>query len=107
MLNLFSTREKAFKDLNGREFKDAQVKSGAVLIDVRTAGEYASGTIEGARNIDIMSPHFSDAIGNLDKSKEYFIFCRSGNRSSQACSIMARQGFKVCNLEGGIGEYPL
>ncbi len=45
MFNLFSTRENAFENLNGKEFRDAQLKSDSVLIDVRTAGEFASGTI--------------------------------------------------------------
>ena len=106
MFNLFATREKAFENLNGRAFKDAQSKSDSVLLDVRTAGEFASGTIAGAKNIDMMSPLFFETINRLDKNKEYFVFCRSGNRSAQACSMMARQGFKVRNLDGGIGEYP-
>jgi rhodanese-related sulfurtransferase len=106
MFNLFASREKAFENLSGRDFKEAQLKSESVLLDVRTAGEFASGTIKGAKNIDMMSPLFKEAVSTLDKNKEYFVFCRSGNRSAQACSIMARQGFKVRNLDGGIGQYP-
>jgi rhodanese-related sulfurtransferase len=107
MLNLFATREKAFENLDGKGFKAALLKTGGILLDVRTAGEFASGTIKGAKNIDMMSPLFSESISKLDKNKEYFLFCRSGNRSAQACSTLARQGFKVTNLDGGIGEYPL
>lgn len=107
MFNLFATREKAFENLSGRAFKDALVKSNGILLDVRTAGEFASGTIKGAKNIDIMSPLFSESVGKLDKNKDYFLFCRSGSRSAQACSMMARQGFRVTNLAGGIGAYPL
>lgn len=106
MINLFATREKAFENLNGKDFKAALLKTGGTLIDVRTSGEFDSGTINGARNIDMMSPLFSEVISKLDKNKEYFLFCRSGNRSAQACSTMARQGFKVTNLDGGIGAYP-
>jgi len=76
------------------------------LIDVRTAGEYALGTIKGSKNLDIMSPRFEDSICKLDKDREYFIFCRSGSRSGQACSMMARQGLTVNNLAGGIAEWP-
>jgi rhodanese-related sulfurtransferase len=107
MFNVFATREKAFENLSGRAFKDAQLKSDGVLVDVRTAGEFASGTITGATNIDLMSPLFLETISKLDKNKEYFVFCRSGNRSAHVCSILARQGFKARNLDGGIGEYPL
>lgn len=42
----------------------------------------------------------------MDKSKDYFIFCRSGNRSAQACGIMAELGFNVYNLKGGVGMWP-
>lgn len=107
MFNLFATREKAFENLKGRSFKEALRNSGGILLDVRTAGEFAGGTIKGAKNIDMMSRSFEESVGKLDKNKEYFLFCRSGNRSAQACAIMAKQGFKVTNLDGGIGEFPL
>lgn len=107
MFNLFSSDTKAYKNLNGREFKEQfQNVKKAVLLDVRTPGEFASGTIKGAKNIDIMSASFKSAISKLDKEKEYFLLCRSGNRSGQACNIMAKEGFKVYNLKGGVGEWP-
>jgi len=107
MFNLFAKKTKAYKNLNGTEFKDSYQKdSNAVLLDVRTAGEYASGTIKGSKNIDFMTPHFDDLISKLDKEREYFIFCKSGGRSAQACAIMAKQGLKVHNLSGGIGAWP-
>jgi rhodanese-related sulfurtransferase len=46
------------------------------------------------------------SLGKLDKDKEYFVFCRSGNRSGSACKLMADQGFKVYNLAGGVGAWP-
>lgn len=107
MFNIFSFETRAYKSLNGREFKEEYSNSKKpLLIDVRTAGEFASGSIPGAKNIDIMSAHFKRQISSLDKSKDYFLFCRSGNRSAQACSMMAEQGFNVYNLEGGVGAWP-
>ena len=107
MFNIFSSETKAYKALNGREFKEAYDNSKQpVLIDVRTAGEFASGSIPGAKNIDIMSPDFQKLIASLDKSKDYFLFCMSGNRSGQACGIMAEQGFNVYNLKGGVSAWP-
>lgn len=107
MFNLFSIGTKNFENLRGPEFKEKFNKStGAVLLDVRTAGEFRGGTIKGARNIDFMSPAFLSQVATLDKSKEYFLLCRSGNRSAQACNLMAKEGFKVFNLAGGIGEWP-
>jgi rhodanese-related sulfurtransferase len=108
MLDLFSSQTKAYKNHNGKEFKAAyQNADNAVLLDVRTDDEFASGTIKGAKNLDIMSPRFSSEIDKLDKRAEYFVFCRSGNRSAQACSIMVKRGLKAHNLAGGIGAWPL
>lgn len=106
MFNLFSS-DKAYKSLGGKEFKEEYTKSNqAALIDVRTAGEFRCGTINNARNIDIMSPDFYNQISALDKRKVYFVFCQSGGRSGQACSIMAKQGFTVYNLKGGVSSWP-
>jgi rhodanese-related sulfurtransferase len=107
MFNIFSFGTKAFQSLQGKEFKENYYKGKQpVLIDVRTAGEFATGSITGARNIDIMSPDFQRQVSALDRGKDYFLFCRSGNRSAQACGIMAGLGFNVYNLKGGIGAWP-
>jgi rhodanese-related sulfurtransferase len=96
------------KHLSGAQFKEALLAaaSNGVLLDVRTAGEVAGGKLPNALNIDIMSPSFGQKISQLDKNKTYFIYCRSGNRSGQACAIMHRMGFDVRNLNGGIGAFP-
>lgn len=107
MFNIFSSATKAYKSLNGPEFKEEFSKSSQpVLIDVRTSAEFATGSIPGAKNIDIMSPDFQKKIEALDKAKDYYLFCRSGNRSAQACSMMAEKGLKVYNLKGGVGAWP-
>lgn len=107
MFNIFSSKTKAYKSLGGKEFKEEYSKCRKpVLIDVRTAGEFASGSIPGARNIDIMSPGFQKQIARLDKGMDYFLFCQSGNRSGQACKLMAEQGFRVYNLQRGVGAWP-
>ena len=61
MFNLFSSETIGYKNLGGKEFKEEyEVSRSPVLIDVRTPGEYASGTIAGSKNIDIMSPSFKE-----------------------------------------------
>lgn len=95
-----------FENLDGDTFKERLEESDGVLLDVRTPGEFDSGTVPGAVNIDIMSPLFRDRVMALDKKKEYFVICRSGARSSQACHWMADQGYKVRNLNGGISAWP-
>lgn len=99
--------KKSYEDLNGMTFKqNFQNTSNAVLLDVRTPSEFNSQNIPGAINIDIMSYEFHDKVAELDKSKTYFIYCRSGNRSGQACHMMSELGFNTYNLVGGIGAWP-
>lgn len=107
MFNIFGSKPKNYENLDGNTFKDRYNKAGkAELLDVRTPGEFASGTIPGAKNIDVTSAQFQQALKTLDKDKEYFVFCRSGNRSGSACDMMAAQGFKAYNLAGGVGAWP-
>ena len=77
------------------------------IIDVRTPQECASGMIENARPIDFFNANFfMTAIDELDKDKSYFVYCRSGNRSFQACQIMLSKGIEnVYNLAGGMMEW--
>jgi rhodanese-related sulfurtransferase len=94
------------ENLSGRAFKQQmEAADNPVLLDVRTAGEFSAGTIPGALNLDIMSASFSQKIKQLDKNATYFVFCRSGNRSAQACQIMHKMGYDVRNLSGGIGAF--
>lgn len=75
----------------------------AFILDVRTEDEVADGYIPNATNIDIyLGQGFLDELEKLDKSKSYYVYCRSGNRSGQACAIMNSVGFETAyNLEGG------
>jgi rhodanese-related sulfurtransferase len=78
-----------------------------VLLDVRTRSEYISGHIPGSVNMDIHDNEFQRKIENLDKTKNYYVYCRSGSRSLHACKVMKAAGFNVVyNLRGGILEWP-
>ena len=73
-----------------------------VIVDVRTPGETAKGTIPGAIEIDYKSPQFQASIEKLDKEKTYLLYCRSGKRSMYSARIMNIKGFEnVVNLDGG------
>lgn len=93
------------KDLSAKEAAKEIREKKPVIIDVTTPAEFKSGHIEGAVNMNIFSD-FQGSVSGLDKSKTYFVYCRSGNRSRMAVSIMEKLGFKdILHLEGGIIEW--
>ena len=79
----------------------------AVILDVRTENEVNEGMIPNAINIDIYEGQaFIDKLEALDKSKNYYVYCRSGARSAKACEMMNELGFdNAYNLLGGIIEW--
>jgi rhodanese-related sulfurtransferase len=76
-------------------------------LDVRTQSEVSEGSIPNALNIDIyQGQDFIFDLEELDKNKNYYVYCRSGSRSAQACAIMNQIGFEnAFNLMGGILEW--
>ncbi|EGV43247.1 rhodanese-like domain-containing protein [Bizionia argentinensis JUB59] len=76
----------------------------AVVLDVRTDEEVAEGMIPNAIQMDIFqAQEFVSKLGTLDKDKNYYVYCRSGGRSAQACAIMFQMGFdQAHNLLEGI-----
>ncbi len=92
--------------LNAPDFAKKITDKSITLLDVRTPGEFASGHIAGATNIDFESGNFPSQILQLDKKKSYAVYCRSGNRSGQATALMAKDGFTtIFNLNGGIIQW--
>lgn len=75
----------------------------AIILDVRTPDEVEEGYIPKATNLDFyLGQTFMDELAKLDRSKNYYLYCRSGNRSGQACAILSSLGFEnTFNLEGG------
>lgn len=109
MFNLFKKNiAMAYKNITAEEFKKIQEENpDAVILDVRTPAEVRQGKIPGAVNMDIMDRQFAEKIETLDKDKTYLVYCRSGNRSGQACNLMADKGVsKVYNLGGGVSQWP-
>ncbi len=95
------------KDLSAIDFKAGMEKDDILLIDVRTPEEFATGSIEGAVNIDFLAPDFADQIAKLEKDKPVYLFCKSGGRSGQAKPLFFDQGFtEVYNLIGGYTQWP-
>ncbi|AMK11177.1 rhodanese-like domain-containing protein [Pseudodesulfovibrio indicus] len=78
----------------------------AVILDIRTPAEFAAGHIEGAVNIDYYAPDFESRLAALDRNVEYFVYCRSGNRSGRAMDVFSRLGFtRVKHLRNGIIDW--
>lgn len=79
----------------------------AVIVDVRTPEEWSEGIIPNALTIDIYQGQgFIYKIDELDKSKNYYVYCKAGGRSAQACGIMSQLGFKnTYNLLGGFSQW--
>jgi phage shock protein E len=68
------------------------VKNGAVILDVRSKGEYANGHVKGSINISVDT--LSGNLNKLNKSKPIITCCASGNRSGSARNILLANGFK-------------
>jgi rhodanese-related sulfurtransferase len=73
-----------------------------VILDVRTPEEYAAEHLENAVNVSFNAPDFSDMVNQLDKSKTYVVYCRTGVRSAKASAVMKEMGFKRVYDMGGI-----
>jgi len=109
MFGLFK-KNTSYENINAQAFKEMLSQKDVVVLDVRTNSEYTGGKIKGAQNIDVLHSSFASKISKLDKNKTYLVYCRSGARSANACSIMSKNGFeKLYNLSGGIlsWRYPL
>lgn len=75
------------------------VKQGAIILDVRSKGEYQSGHIKGAINISVDT--LSNNLSKLKKDKPIITCCASGMRSASAKSILKSNGFTELHNGGG------
>jgi phage shock protein E len=73
----------------------------ALVIDVRTPEEWNQGRLVGAVRMGIADSDFREQLASLDKSADYYIYCRSGNRAGQAIDIMRDMGFSGQLINGG------
>lgn len=106
-LNLGPSVPDGYVDFQAVQAQSALAENPDVrILDVRTAGEYESGHIPGAENIDFQSPGFEQRLQSLDKDARYFVYCRTGNRSGAVIKLMQRLGFsKVWHLADGIVDW--
>ena len=81
-------------------------KEDAFVLDVREANELAQGSIIGAKHIALSAlPKNTESL-KIDKDKPILVFCKMGNRNSQACKILLKNSYtKVFSLKGGINAW--
>jgi rhodanese-related sulfurtransferase len=81
-----------------------QEKASLVILDVRTDAEFGDGHIEGAINIPVNE--LEGRLGELDRGEEMLVYCRTGNRSSTAVSILKENDFtKIYHMDEGISAW--
>jgi len=74
----------------------ALLKEEALIIDVRTAKEFASGHVKGSTNIPLNQ--IGDHVSKIQKTgKPVITFCKSGGRSAMANRILKRSGIRAYN----------
>lgn len=95
-----------FENADVQGFAELVRDTNVVVLDVRTADEFAEGHIERAVNIDYKKDDFMDkAKAALPTGKTIAIYCRSGRRSANAASMLAPEGYVLVNLKGGIIDW--
>lgn len=82
---------------------EENITRGAILYDVRTPAEYAEGHFADAINFDVekmIDGEFPDTA----KDTQLYVYCRSGNRSAQATSLLKDAGFTNVTDLGGLAD---
>jgi rhodanese-related sulfurtransferase len=98
MMNLFKSMFAKTDTVN----LAAIVKEGAFLVDVRSPQEFAGGAVKGSVNIPL--DKIASQIAKFKGKGNIVVFCRSGNRSGQAKSILERNGIANVFNGGSVGN---
>jgi rhodanese-related sulfurtransferase len=89
-----STKTSSFTDIQ------TAVKNGAHLYDVRTPDEYAAGHFARATNFPLQNMQ-ANKLPPVNKTAKIYVYCHSGNRATQATTILKQNGYtNVTNLGG-------
>lgn len=101
------TAEQKIENVSAKKASELlQTNKELIVLDVRTAGEFADGHIKGAKLIDVTEPDFKEKVSKLDRSQSYLIHCKSGGRSKRALAIMKSLGFQnIYHLESGFNGW--
>ncbi len=72
-----------------------------IILDVRTDSEYAAGHLQGAIKLDFLGGEFNEKMKDLDPNETYYLYCKSGNRSGKAATLLFEAGFQQVYNVGG------
>ncbi len=87
------------KTVTWQEVEDLENNNNFEVLDVRTDKEYEEGAFNDCIHIPL--DDLRNRLNDLDKSKTYLVYCRTGLRSYIACRILSQNGFEVQNITGG------
>ncbi len=73
----------------------------ALVVDVRTPSEYASGHVAGAQNVDVTGGAFSASLDSVSRGRPVYLYCRTGSRSARAADSLRAMGFTTVVNSGG------
>ncbi len=95
-------RQQDEEHLSWADFQKKAQEENTIVIDIRTPEEIAQGTLfNNIQNIDYYDPTFEEQVSQLDPTKTYLIYCRSGHRSGNAIPLFKKYGLHVYDLQGG------
>ena len=77
--------------------------SDAVLVDVRTEAEFASGHLAGAVHVNLFDD-FEGRMAAFDRARPVYLYCGSGTRSGRAAARLERMGFRTVVNAGAFAD---
>ena len=100
-------KQNSYQQISQEEAKQRMDEQDAIILDVREADEYDSGHIPGAVLLPLGTIDKDSAAAVIpEKDSVVLVYCRSGNRSKQASSILAELGYTGIFEFGGINTWP-
>lgn len=101
-LSACTAQPSKYQSLDVEGFKKAISDTNTILLDVRTASEYADGHLYSAIHIDVQAEDFlQKALAILPKDKTIAVYCHSGRRSKKAADLLADKGYRITELDKG------
>lgn len=95
-----------YRSLDVETFEKYIARENVLLVDVRTAEEFAAGHIVGVDdNLDVRSTTFFTDYQRLPKDRPIAVYCRGGGRSKQVAGVLAGNGYNVVELSGGYNSW--